>query len=71
VKHSHFDCGLFEQGAGQGKLEEVVATSSKVCKYLYLVLINTCAWHVYFKVVYAYMNLSIMDRSSFKLIIVE
>jgi hypothetical protein len=71
VKHSHFDCGLFEQGVGQGELEEAVATSSKVCKYCYRVLINTCAWPVSFKVVYAYMNLSLIDRSSFELIMVE
>jgi hypothetical protein len=71
LNHSHFDCGLFEQGAGQGELEEVVATSSKFCKYCYLVLINTCAWHVSFKVVYAYMNLSLIDRFGFKVIIVE
>jgi hypothetical protein len=71
MNHSHFDCGLFEQGDGQGELEEAVATSSKVCKYFYKVLINTCAWPIYFKVVYAYLNLSLIDRSSFELIMVE
>jgi hypothetical protein len=71
VKHSHFYCGLFEKGAGQGELEEATTTSSKVCKYYYRFLINTCAWPVSFKVVYAYMNLSLIYRSSFELIIVE
>ena len=52
-------------------MEEAAATSSKVCKYCYLVLINTCAWPVSFNVVYAYMNLSLIDRSSFGLIMVE
>jgi hypothetical protein len=47
------------------------ATSSKVCKYCYQVLINTCAWPVYFKVVYTYMKLSLIDRYSFELIMVE
>jgi hypothetical protein len=71
VKHSKFFCGSFEQGDGRGELEEVVATSLKFCKYFYLVLINTCAWPVSFKVVYVYMNLSLIDRSSFVLIMVE
>ena len=71
MKHSHFVCGSFEQGVGQGELGEAAATSSKVCKYCYRVLINTCAWPVSFKVVYAYMNLSLIDRSSFELIMVE
>jgi hypothetical protein len=71
VKHIYFDYRLFEQGAGQRELEEVVATSSKVCKYCYLVLINTCAWHVSFKVVYYYMKLSLIDRYSFELIMLE
>jgi hypothetical protein len=71
VKHSHFVCGSFEQGVGQGELGEAVATSSKVYKYCYRVLINTCAWPVSFKVVYAYMNLSLIDRYSFELIMVE
>jgi hypothetical protein len=56
---------------GQGELDEAVATSSKVFKYHYLVLINTCTWTVSFKVVYAYMNLCLIDRSSFGLIMVE
>jgi len=71
VRHSHFDCGLLEQGTRQGELEEAVVTSSKVCKYCYRALINTCAWPVSFKVVYTYMNLSLIDRSSFELIMVE
>jgi hypothetical protein len=71
VRHSHFDCGSFEQEAGQGELEEAATTSSKVYKYCYQVLINTCACPVYFKVVYAYMKLSLIDRSSFELIMVE
>jgi hypothetical protein len=71
VRHNHFDCGLFEQWDGQGELEEAVATSSKVCKYCYRILINTRAWPVSLKVVYAYMNLSFIDRSSFELIMVE
>jgi hypothetical protein len=50
MRHSHFDCGLFEQGVGQAEMEEAIATSSKVCKYCYRVLINTCAWLVSFKV---------------------
>ena len=71
MKHSHFVCGSFEKGVGQGELGEVVAYSSKVCKYYYQVFINTCVWRVSFKIVYAYMNLSLMNRSSFRLIIVE
>jgi hypothetical protein len=71
MRHSNFDYGLFEQLDGQGELEAVVATSSKVCKYCYRVLINTCAWPIYFKVVYAYMNLSFIDRYSFELIMLE
>jgi hypothetical protein len=33
VKHSHFVCGSFEKGVGQGELGEAVASTSKVCKY--------------------------------------
>jgi hypothetical protein len=71
MKHSHFVCGSLEQGVGQGELGEAVASTSKVCKYFYQVLINTCVWPVSFMIVYAYMNLSLMDRSSFRLIVVE
>jgi hypothetical protein len=42
VKHSNFVCGSFEQGVGQGDLGEAATSSSKVCKYYYQVLINTC-----------------------------
>jgi hypothetical protein len=59
------------KGFGQRELEEAAATSSKVCKYFYLVLINRCAWPIYFKVVYAFMNLYLIDRSGFELIMVE
>jgi hypothetical protein len=52
-------------------MEEVIATLSKVCKYCYLVLINTCAWPFSFKFVYSYINLYLIDRSSFGLIMVE
>jgi hypothetical protein len=46
-------CGLFEQRVGQGELGEVVAPSSKVCKYsLLFSLIYICAWPVSFKVVF-------------------
>jgi hypothetical protein len=46
-------CGLLEQRVGQGELGEVVAPSSKVCKYsLLFSLIYICAWPVSFKVVF-------------------
>jgi hypothetical protein len=64
LKHNHFVCGLLEQRVGQGELGEVVAPTSMVCKYsLLFSLIYICAWPVSFKVVFIYMNLSILDRS--------
>jgi hypothetical protein len=71
MKHSHFFCGSIEQGLDKESLVRLLHLHQSSVSISIEVLINTCAWLVSFKIVYAYMNLSLMDRSSFKLIIVE
>jgi len=68
LEHQHLVCGLFKQGFGQGDLDEVVALTSMVVSVIHwynmlgMFLSSLCLFH---------MNLSLVDRSIFELILVE
>jgi hypothetical protein len=71
LEHHHSMCGLFNQGFGQGELDEVVALTSMVVGNILLSLIQSMLGLFLSNLYLLHIRLSTLDGSMFELILVE